>query len=73
MYPRRAVSSMVGLCGFGGSVGGMLVASATGFILERTGSYVPVFALAGSAYFVALAIIHWTAPRLAPVDLEEPD
>lgn len=71
MYPRRAVSSMVGLCGFGGSVGGMLVASATGFILQSTGSYVPVFAMAGCAYFVALGIIHLTSPKLAPVDLDD--
>jgi ACS family hexuronate transporter-like MFS transporter len=70
MYPRRAVSSMVGLCGFGGSLGGMLVAGATGFVLQTTGSYAPVFVLAGAAYFVALALIHVTSPRLAPVNLD---
>ncbi len=69
MYPRRAVSSLVGICGFGGSLGGMLVASATGFLLERTGSYLPVFILAGTSYFFALGMIHITSPRLEPVKL----
>jgi MFS transporter, ACS family, hexuronate transporter len=69
MYPRRAVSSLVGICGFGGSVGGMLVASATGLLLERTGSYLPIFVLAGTSYFVALGLIHLTSPRLEPVKL----
>lgn len=70
MYPRRAVSSVVGICGFGGSLGGMLVASATGLILEKTGSYLPVFIMAGSVYFVALGIIHLTSPRLARVNID---
>lgn len=62
-YPQRAVSSVVGICGFGASVGGMLVSAATGFLLERTGSYVPIFVWAGTAYFVALLIIHAVSPR----------
>ncbi|MCX6630466.1 MAG: MFS transporter [Candidatus Solibacter sp.] len=69
MYPRRAVGSMVGICGFGGAVGGMLVASATGFLLEKTGSYLPIFILAGTSYFLALGIIHLSSPRLDPVKL----
>jgi MFS transporter, ACS family, hexuronate transporter len=69
MYPRRAVSSLVGICGFGGSLGGMLVASATGFLLEKTGSYLPIFILAGTSYFIALGLIHLTSPRLEPVKL----
>lgn len=62
-YPQRAVSSVVGICGFGASVGGMLVSAATGFLLERTGSYTPVFVWAGLAYFAALALIHAVSPR----------
>jgi ACS family hexuronate transporter-like MFS transporter len=40
--------------------------------LQRTGSYAPIFFLAGSAYLVALAIIHWLAPRLEPASLDPP-
>jgi ACS family hexuronate transporter-like MFS transporter len=69
IYPQRVVSSVVGICGFGGSVGGMLVAAATGFLLEKTGSYVPVFVWAGSAYFLALLVVHLASPRLEPVEV----
>jgi ACS family hexuronate transporter-like MFS transporter len=64
MFPRRAVASVVGIGGFGGAVGGMVIATFTGFLLQFTGSYVPVFIMAGSAYLLALLIIHVLAPRL---------
>jgi ACS family hexuronate transporter-like MFS transporter len=64
MFPRYAVASVVGLGGLAGAVGGMLIATFTGFLLEATGSYVPVFFMAGSAYLIALAIVHVLVPRL---------
>ena len=69
MFPRRAVGSVVGLGGFGGAVGGMLIASFTGFLLQFTGSYVPVFVVAGSAYLMALLIIQLLAPRLERISV----
>ena len=68
MFPREAVASVVGMGGFGGAIGGMIVATFTGFLLESTGSYTPVFLLAGSAYLIALAAIHVLSPKLKPVD-----
>jgi ACS family hexuronate transporter-like MFS transporter len=50
----------------------MLIAKLTGFILETTGSYVPVFLIAGSAYLLALAIVHILSPKLEPVQLSAP-
>jgi MFS transporter, ACS family, hexuronate transporter len=44
----------------------MLIAKVVGYILEWTGSYFPVFLIAGSAYLVALLLIHWVVPRLEP-------
>lgn len=70
MFPRRAVGSVVGIGGMAGAVGGMLIARVVGEILERTGSYVPIFIIAGSAYLVALLIIHLLAPRLEPANIE---
>jgi ACS family hexuronate transporter-like MFS transporter len=64
MFPQRAVASVVGIGGFGGAVGGMLISTFTGFLLEFTGSYVPVFVMAGSAYLVALGVVHMLAPKL---------
>ena len=54
MFPRQAVGSVVGFGGMAGAVGGMLIAKLTGALLEWTGSYVPVFLIAGSAYLIAL-------------------
>ena len=65
-FPRHAVGSVVGLGGFAGAVGGMLIAKLTGYILQATGSYVPVFLIAAFAYLTALAIVHLLVPRLEP-------
>jgi MFS transporter, ACS family, hexuronate transporter len=70
MFPRRTVASVVGIGGFGGAVGGMCIATFTGFLLETTGSYVPVFLMAGSAYLLALLAVHLLVPRLEPARIE---
>jgi MFS transporter, ACS family, hexuronate transporter len=70
MFPRHAIGSVVGLGGFAGAVGGMMIAKITGYILETTGSYVPVFIMAACAYLLALAVIHTLSPKLEPVKLE---
>ncbi|HEV7715563.1 MAG TPA: MFS transporter, partial [Steroidobacteraceae bacterium] len=69
MFPRHAVGSVVGLGGLAGAVGGMLIASLTAFLLQTTGSYLPVFIMAGSAYLLALLVVHTLAPRLEPAHL----
>jgi len=69
--PRRAVASVVGLGGMAGSVGGMLIATATGWILQLTGSYRLIFVIAGTTYLVALAVIHLLNPRLEPARIGE--
>jgi ACS family hexuronate transporter-like MFS transporter len=69
MFPRRAVGSVVGFGGMAGAVGGMLIAVVVGEILQRTGSYVPIFFIAGLTYLAALGIIHLLAPTLTPPDL----
>jgi ACS family hexuronate transporter-like MFS transporter len=71
MFPRRAIGTVVGIGGMGGAVGGMLIATVTGYILQFTGSYVVVFMLAGSSYLVALAIVHALAPTLALARIED--
>jgi len=66
LFPRQAVASVVGLGGMAGSISGILIAGVTAAILEWTGSYVPIFAIASVAYLVALACLHLLSPRLAP-------
>jgi len=70
MFPRKAVASVVGIGGFGGAFAAMLFQRATGRILDVTGgNYVPVFAVCGITYLVALCIIHLLVPRMDPAKL----
>jgi ACS family hexuronate transporter-like MFS transporter len=70
MFPRRAVGSVVGIGGFAGAIGGLFMNLGTGYLKEMTGSYATMFAIAGSAYLVALLIIHILVPRLTPIHME---
>ncbi|MES2290217.1 MAG: MFS transporter [Pseudomonadota bacterium] len=67
LFPRAAVGSVVGIGGTVGAIGGMIFSLYVGQVLDRIGSYTPIFIVAGSAYFVALAIVHVLSPKLQPV------
>ena len=71
MFPKQAVGSVVGIGGMAGSIGGMIIASTVGLILEYTHSYYSVFVIAGAAYLTALLIIQLLAPKLEQVRLGE--
>ncbi|MBI4625325.1 MAG: MFS transporter [Verrucomicrobia bacterium] len=70
MFPRKAVGSVVGIGGTAGAIGGMFIALLVGALLQKTGTYVIVFIIAGSAYLASLLVIHLLVPRLAPAKLE---
>jgi ACS family hexuronate transporter-like MFS transporter len=69
-FPRRVVGSVVGIGSMMGAFGGMGIARVVSEILEQSGSYVPVFFVAGAAYLIALAVIHLISPRLEPARLD---
>lgn len=69
MFPKQAVGSVVGIGGMFGAIGGMVIAPLVGYILQTTGSYLPIFIIAASAYLAALAVIHLLAPRLEPAKI----
>lgn len=71
MFPKQAVGSVVGIGGMAGAIGGMFIAKLVAYILDKTGSYVPIFAIAASAYLLALLVIHLLAPKLEPANLSE--
>jgi ACS family hexuronate transporter-like MFS transporter len=71
MFPRNAVGSVVGIGGFAGAMGGYLMNRGAGRLKDSTGSYFAMFAIAGSAYLVALLIIHLLVPKLEPVKFSE--
>jgi ACS family hexuronate transporter-like MFS transporter len=70
MFPRRAVGSITGIIGTAGACGGMLVAEVVGYLLQKTGSYSLIFAIAGCAYLTALLVIHLIVPRLEPARID---
>jgi ACS family hexuronate transporter-like MFS transporter len=69
MFPARAVASVVGIGGMAGAIGGMLIAQVVGHALQWTGSYMIPFVMAGSAYLIALFLIHTLAPKLEPAKI----
>lgn len=71
MFPKRAVGSVVGLGGFSGGVGGMIMSFSVGLVLHATeGNYTAIFAVCTVVYFLAVAAIHLLSPRLAAATLE---
>ena len=67
LFPRWAQGSIVGIGGFAGALGGMLMAKYAGWVLQTVGSYGPIFAFCGVAYLLALACYHLINPRYVPV------
>jgi len=69
-FPKRAVSSVTGIGGFAGAIGGAFISYIAGGVLEfyknaghiETG-YVIMFTIAGSAYLVAWIIMYAFAPK----------
>lgn len=69
-FPKRAVSSVTGIGGFAGAIGGAFISYIAGAVLEfykkaghiETG-YVVMFAIAASAYLVAWVIMYAFAPK----------
>src|ERR1019366_3283669 len=64
--PRRFVSSVVGMGGVVGGVGGMFYAKLVPFVLDRTHSYLLLFAFAPAAYIAGWLAIHVLLPRIEP-------
>ena len=62
---RRRRARVAGLCS-----GLSALTLVVGEILQRTGSYVGVFLIAGFMYLFALLVIHLLVPRLAPARID---
>nr|WP_067059431.1 MFS transporter [Mucilaginibacter sp. L294] len=76
VFPKRAVSSVVGIGGMAGSIGGIAFPFFIGWILETykeagniTGGYNIIFTVCASAYLVAWLIMHLLTPRVKIVKL----
>jgi ACS family hexuronate transporter-like MFS transporter len=69
VFPPRAVGSVVGLSSFSGALAGAIIAEVVGWMLQTTGSYVPVFGMFSVAYVLAWLILRRGIPEIAPVSL----
>jgi len=79
VFPKKAVSSVIGIGGTAGSLGGVLFPMFVGWILDTykeagnlNGGYNLIFIICGSAYLIAWAIMHFFTPRMEMVNLDEP-
>jgi ACS family hexuronate transporter-like MFS transporter len=70
MFPRKAVGSVVGIGGFAGAMGGVVMNWGAGWVKQNTGNYEIMFLIAGFAYLVALLVMHLLVPRLEPARME---
>lgn len=68
MFPKAAVGSVVGIGGMAGAVGGGIMQLVAGRIADY--SYLPLFIFAGTAYMLALFLIHTLSPKLSAAKLE---
>jgi ACS family hexuronate transporter-like MFS transporter len=78
MFPSGAVSSVVGIAGMAGAVGGILFPMLVGYFLDSykaagnlTGGYNLLFTICGLTYLTAWTIIHLLTRRHAVVSMSE--
>lgn len=77
MFPKRAVSSVIGVGGMAGSVGGILFPFFVGWILDyygvlgnKTAGYNIIFIICGSAYLIAWLVMHFLTPAMRQVQIK---
>jgi ACS family hexuronate transporter-like MFS transporter len=68
IYPKNAIGSMTGLTSFAGAIGGIIFAPSVGWILQTTGNYHIVFAIASVAYLLAWLSLKIFVVRIEPLD-----
>jgi ACS family hexuronate transporter-like MFS transporter len=78
MFPTEVVSSVVGIAGMAGAIGGILFPILVGFLLDSykaagnlTGGYNLLFTICGFTYLTAWTIIHLLTRKHAVVRLAE--
>ena len=76
MFPKKAISSVVGIGSMAGAVGGFFFPQLIGYILETNKQaghivvgYNIIFAICGFAYLLAWVIMHLLSPKMKKVEL----
>jgi MFS transporter, ACS family, hexuronate transporter len=71
MFPKRAVGSIAGFGGMFGYFGAAIFQPIVGHLVEEKNNYLIPFICAGSAYLLALGVIHLLAPRMEPAIIDD--
>jgi ACS family hexuronate transporter-like MFS transporter len=78
MFPKQAVSSVVGIGGMAGAIGGILFPIFVGYLLDTykasgnlAGGYNILFTLCGITYFITWTLIHLLTRKGTAVSLSE--
>jgi ACS family hexuronate transporter-like MFS transporter len=76
MFPKKAISSVVGLGGMAGAVGSVLFPIFIGFILDYYKSagnilqgYNIIFLVCGSSFLIAWLIVHFLTPKMTKANV----
>ena len=76
MFPKKALSSVIGIGGMAGSIGGILFPLVIGWLLDtyKTAGDINVgynilFVICGCAYLLAWAVMHFFTPRMEKVNI----
>ena len=76
MFPKKAISSVVGLGGMAGAIGSVLFPMFIGFILDHyknagniVAGYNIIFLVCGSSFLLAWLLIHFLTPKMEKVTL----
>lgn len=75
IFPKKAVSSIIGIGGMAGAVGGILFPLIVGNILQyfknagnKTAGYNIIFTICGCAYLFAWLVMHFLTPKVKEVN-----
>ena len=76
MFPKRTIGSVIGIGGFAGGLGGILVTKIAGYLFDyyknlgaiETGYYI-MFIICGSLYLIAWGIMHLLVPKMEKVEI----
>jgi MFS transporter, ACS family, hexuronate transporter len=76
MLPKKAVSSVIGIGGMAGAVGGVLFPIFIGYVLDYykalnnlTAGYNIIFAVCAFSFLIAWLVIHFITPKMKPVKI----
>jgi MFS transporter, ACS family, hexuronate transporter len=76
MFPKKALSSVVGIGGMAGSVGGIFFPIVIGWLLDKykllgniNVGYNILFVICGCAYLLAWGVMHLFTPKMEKVDI----